>query len=79
MIYCWTAAGLPAGCKKKLENRERFEPATLFHCGRDSRDKLTPVKWDAIQVKKKGDKQLSFMTILDKARLTQEKSFDKSS
>lgn len=42
-------------------------------------DKLTPVKWDAIQVRKKGEDELNFVTLMDKQQLTQEKSFDKSS
>lgn len=42
-------------------------------------DKLTPVKWDAIQLRKKGEDEINFTMNLTKERLTQEKSFDKSS
>jgi sporulation protein YlmC with PRC-barrel domain len=45
-------------------------------------DKLTPVKWDSVQLRNKGennDNEISFVTNLTKQQLTQEKSFDKSS
>ncbi len=42
-------------------------------------DKLTPVKWDAVQVRQKGEDEINFVTNLSKEQLTKENSFDKSS
>ncbi|MEO8044068.1 MAG: PRC-barrel domain-containing protein [Spartobacteria bacterium] len=41
-------------------------------------DKLTAVNWNAINVKKNNDGKIKVTTTLDKAKLTAEKSYDKS-